>query len=37
MTVEEALESVRAVARTGAKEAMHTIYTTDAQGRVCRA
>jgi magnesium transporter len=34
MTVEAALESVRAVARSGRKEAMHNIYTTDAQGRV---
>jgi magnesium transporter len=34
MTVEAALENVRAVARSGKKEAMHTIYTTDAQNRV---
>jgi magnesium transporter len=34
MTVEAALENVRAVARSGKKEAMHNIYTTDAQGRV---
>lgn len=34
MTVEAALENVRAVARSGKKEVMHTIYTTDAQGRV---
>jgi magnesium transporter len=34
MTVEAALENVRAVARSGKKEAMNTIYTTDAQGRV---
>ena len=34
MTVEAALESVRAVARAGRKEAMHNIYTTDTQGRV---
>lgn len=34
MTVEAALENVRSVARGGKKEAMHAIYTTDAQGRV---
>lgn len=34
MTVEAALESVRAVARSGKKEAMYAIYTTDTQGRV---
>lgn len=34
MTVEAALENVRAVARSGRREAMHAIYTTDAQGRV---
>jgi magnesium transporter len=34
MTVEGALESVRAVARSGKKEAMHNIYTTDERGRV---
>jgi len=34
MTVESALENVRAVARSGKKEAMHNIYTTDAQGRI---
>src|SRR6478672_9696985 len=34
MTVETALEHVRAVARSGRKEAMHAIYTTDEQGRV---
>jgi magnesium transporter len=34
MSVEEALENVRAVARSGKKEAMNTIYTTDTQGRV---
>src|SRR4029079_4227577 len=28
------LENVRAVARSGRKEAMHAIYTTDEQGRV---
>src|SRR5262249_44335310 len=34
MTVEAAVDNVRAVARSGKKEAMHNIYTTDAQGRV---
>jgi len=34
MTVESALENVRAVARSGRKEAMHNIYTTDSQGRI---
>jgi magnesium transporter len=34
MTVEAALENVRAVARSGKKEAMHTIYATDDQNRV---
>ena len=34
MTVEAALDNVRAVARSGKKEAMNTIYTTDAQSRV---
>jgi magnesium transporter len=34
MTVETALENVRAVARSGKKEAMHNIYATDAQGRI---
>jgi magnesium transporter len=34
MTVEAALEIVRAVARSGRKEAMNAIYTTDVQGRV---
>ncbi len=34
MAVDAALESVRAVARSGRKEAMHAIYTTDVQGRV---
>ncbi|HTI65462.1 MAG TPA: magnesium transporter [Gemmatimonadaceae bacterium] len=34
MTVEAALENVRAVARSGKKEAMHAIYTTDSTGRV---
>ncbi|HET7585272.1 MAG TPA: magnesium transporter [Gemmatimonadaceae bacterium] len=32
--VEDALKSVRAVARTGRREAMYAIYTTDAEGRV---
>ena len=32
--MEAALENVRAVARSGKKEAMYAIYTTDAQGRV---
>jgi magnesium transporter len=34
MTVEAALDNVRAVARSGRKEAMNTIYTTDRQSRV---
>lgn len=34
MTVEEALRAVRAVARTGRREAMYAIYTTDAAGRL---
>ena len=34
MTVEEALVSVRAVARTGRREAMYSVYATDAEGRV---
>ena len=34
MSVESALENVRQVARSGKKEAMNTIYTTDTQGRV---
>ena len=34
MTVEAALDNVRAVARSGRKEAMHAIYTTDERGRV---
>jgi magnesium transporter len=34
MTVEAALENVRTVARSGRKEAMNAIYTTDPQGRV---
>jgi magnesium transporter len=32
--VEEALENVRALARTGRREAMYAIYTTDPQGRI---
>ena len=34
MQVEEALEAVRAAARSGRKEAMYAIYVTDAQGRL---
>jgi magnesium transporter len=34
MTVEAAVENVRAVARAGKKEAMNVIYATDDQGRV---
>jgi magnesium transporter len=34
MSVEAALDSVRALARAGRKEAMYAIYATDAQGRV---
>lgn len=34
MTVEAALASVRSVARAGRREAMHTIYATDAEGVV---
>ena len=34
VTVEAALEIVRSVARSGRKEAMHAIYTTDSQGRL---
>ncbi|HEY9227569.1 MAG TPA: CBS domain-containing protein, partial [Gemmatimonadaceae bacterium] len=34
MTVEAALENVRAVARSGKKEVMNVIYATDPQGRV---
>ncbi len=34
LSVEEALRGVRAVARTGRKEAMSTVYTTDAAGRL---
>ena len=33
-TVEAALESVRAMARTGRREAMYAIYTTDENGRL---
>lgn len=34
LTVEQALRSVRAMARAGRKEAMYTVYTTDAGGRL---
>ncbi|HEY4303395.1 MAG TPA: magnesium transporter [Gemmatimonadaceae bacterium] len=34
MTVEAALDNVRAVARSGKKEAMNTIYATDSENRV---
>jgi magnesium transporter len=34
MTVEEALRGVRAVARTGRREAMYAIYTTSQDGRL---
>ncbi len=34
LTVEEALRSVRAMARAGRKEAMYTVYTTDQEGRL---
>lgn len=34
LTVEEALRAVRAMARGGRREAMYTIYTTDATGRL---
>jgi len=34
LTVEEALQSVRAMARAGRKEAMYTVYTTDQDGRL---
>lgn len=34
LTVEAALEAVRAAARLGRREAMYTIYATDAQGRL---
>jgi magnesium transporter len=33
-TVESALESVRALARTGRREAMYAVYTTDEDGRL---
>jgi magnesium transporter len=34
LTVEQALLAVRAMARAGRKEAMYTVYTTDADGRL---
>lgn len=34
LTVEESLRAVRAMARGGRREAMYTIYTTDANGRL---
>jgi magnesium transporter len=34
LSVEDALEAVRALARTGRREAMYAIYATDADGRV---
>jgi magnesium transporter len=34
LTVEEALRSVRAMARTERREALYTVYTTDAAGRL---
>ncbi len=34
LTVEEALRAVRTMARAGRREAMYTIYTTDADGRL---
>ncbi len=34
LTVEEALRSVRTMARAGRREAMYTIYTTDQNGRL---
>ena len=34
LRVEDALEAVRAVARTGRREAMYTIYATDSTGRL---
>ncbi|WP_425485844.1 magnesium transporter [Gemmatirosa kalamazoonensis] len=34
LTVEEALRSVRAMARTERREALYTVYTTDAKGRL---
>jgi magnesium transporter len=33
-SVEEALRRVRVIARSGRREAMHAIYTTDAEGRL---
>ncbi|MFI5257214.1 MAG: magnesium transporter [Gemmatimonadales bacterium] len=33
-TVEDALAEVRVIARSGRREAMHAIYTTDAEGRL---
>ena len=36
LTVEEALRSVRAMARAGRKEAMYTVYTTDLHGAAAR-
>jgi magnesium transporter len=33
-TVEEALKKVREIARSGKREAMHAIYTTDEEGRL---
>ena len=34
LPVEEALERVRVIARTGRREAMYAVYTTDAEGRL---
>jgi magnesium transporter len=34
LTIEESLRAVRAMARAGRREAMYTIYTTDASGRL---
>jgi magnesium transporter len=34
MTIEDALENVRALARSGRREAMYAIYCTDEQGRL---
>jgi magnesium transporter len=34
LTVEEALERVRAIARAGRREAMYAVYTTDLEGRL---
>ena len=33
-SIEEALRKVRVIARSGKREAMHAIYTTDAEGRL---